>query len=346
MQNEKFDDHKWPYSLQISGSFIESPDTPLNKDRFLVSKAYHHFSSALADMLSLSGELFEQEIAAHGWRTPLYKDVAILDTATRKEIASFLCLPLSSAIRTGESAGLYLALEQPAAQVAQKYKVPLDTLNGYDPRTSLLDVAAYDTSFKNIIRVDPTVEKLLEVLGQHRQELHKDTHEVTTAFYTPHGGMRMDMSHHFDSLAHGFDGLLHAPLHVKLPPIHRTMALIADKTVLKTKDAEIAAIHFEPYKGQNQVPPAGFHLSFSGNADQMQKELGVDLSVLPVFRQADTNLYTLALAKGGRPEELRDFTFLRENFHDKFLASQKALRKYTYPKGFRTQRGSDKPRKL
>jgi len=329
MEKEFFADKHWPYTLQSSGSFVHSPKESLGSDRFIDTRYYRHFSSAFAQMLTLSSAMFEQELLPYGPKNKLYNDVFIIHTETRKELASYMSFSMSEFVRTGEFAGLYLAFADPAAQMAAKYRLPLDRLSHYDPDSILQMVADYDTVNRNIIRVDPKMDLVTSDLFARLKAENKDTHQIATTYSGQHGGFQLEISHHFDGLAAGLDGLTHYPLFIKQPPAFQTLALTRDRTVLLGPDTEIAALGFAHFKGEGQQPPAGFHLSFSVAPADLQQAVGFDVSGLQKYQQAGKDYYLIALADGGKPLEVTAFTALRVGFHEKVIAARKAQKKQT-----------------
>ncbi|PUZ28574.1 hypothetical protein DCC81_03580 [Chitinophaga parva] len=326
MEKEFFSENNWPYTLKVSGSFVHSPNESLNNDRFLELRHYRHFSAAFTDMLSLSTEMFEQELLPDGPKSTLYNEVDIIHTPTQKELVSYLSLPLSGYIRTGQFAGLYLVFADPAEQMAAKYKLPLDRLSHYDPGAILQLVADYDTNNKNIIRVDPNLDQVVTSLSTSLRQEGKDTHRVDASFQNHDGKLLTRISHHFDGLAAGMDALLHFPLYNLLPSHVSPVVMTSEGVTLRTPEADIASIGFQHMKGQAPQPAAGFHLSFAGDAAALQQSLGLNLSSLPKFEQHGKDHYLVAIAEGDRPAEVAAFTVARLRFHDQVIAARKAAR--------------------
>lgn len=327
MEKEFFSDKNWPYTLKASGSFVHSPHESLTRDRFLNLGHYRHFAAAFADMLSLSNEMFEQELLPHGPKTTLYNEVAIVHNPTQKELVSYLSLPLSDFIKTGQFAGLYLVFADPAEQMAAKYKLPLDRLSHYDPGAILQLVADYDTNNKNIIRVDPNLEQVVASLTTPLRQEGKDSHQVDASFLQNHEARLLTrISHHFDGLAAGMDALLHFPLYTLLPNNISPFAMTSDGVTLRTTNDDIASIGFQNFKDRDGLPSAGFRLSVAGDIASLQQTHGLNLGNLPKFQQDGKQHYLVAIAEGDKVAEVGAFTALRIHFHDQVMAARKAAR--------------------
>lgn len=320
MKKNFFADANWPYKLELTGAIVTSPTSSTTDRRFIDYHYFHHLPTALAALLALPPENFDQAILPAGNSRPLYKYAALVSTDTRAEVASLYSIPLSAAIGTGEHPGLYLLLEGQAGLMAERYKLPLQRLSNFDPSSILLPLASYDVSDKHIVRPDPQVAGLISVLRGGPLS-SKDAFQLHTPYYTDRGGMTMQISYHFDSLLHGLSGLLHHPVDSKNPPIQRVVQFNGEDTVLSKGDTALARVAYLPRYPWKKEPPEGFYLQLCYSKGATNPHL--DLSALPVYTVSKDSFYQIATAHGGSPQELPAFTLLKTKLDERLRAGSK-----------------------
>ncbi|PUZ28576.1 hypothetical protein DCC81_03590 [Chitinophaga parva] len=308
MDNDFFADKNWPYKLELSGAIVSSPFNSLNDNRFLNDHYFHHLPTALAALLALPPENFDQTIIPAAPPRPLYQRAAIVATGSGAELFSLYSVPMSAAAMTRQQAGLYLQLEALGATVATRYNLPLQQLSGYDPSSIRIPVASYVSGDAHTLRPDPQLAGLISRL-KGGPLTSKDRFQLHTAYYGQFGGFTMEISHYFDSYLHALSGLLHHPTANKIPPMQRTIHMTAKDTVLSNSGSILATVAYLPRNPWDQAPPRGFYLCLP--KPNGKSSLDLDLTTLPIYSPEGAPYYQLATLEGGRPQELPAFTQLK-----------------------------------
>lgn len=308
MDNDFFADRNWPYKLEVSGAFVSSASDSITDQRFLHYHYYHHLPTALAALLALPPDNFDQTTFRSGYERPLYQNAAIVTTDTRTELMSLQSMPPQVTGLTGPTPGLYLQLEGLAGVVAGRYNLPLQRLSHYDPTSILIKLASYGPSAKHTLLPDPQLAGLVSSL-RGGPLTSKDAFQLRTAYHGQFGGFTMQISYHFDSHLHGLCGLLHHPVENKIPPIQRTVHMTAEDTVLSKGGTILGLVAHLPKDPWAAEPPRGFYLQLP--KAKGSSVLGPLLSGLPLYNSGGDPLFQLATLDGGRPQELPALIRLR-----------------------------------